>query len=192
MRIAAGILALAILPIEQLSLPATGQVGESIRQWELSTRIDVSDFSADRLRLEIPRLADQLKIDARGPAGMPQQQYQAFVLDTLTQEYLFWARDRAGGDVTRLGEPTVAPETVNAFLAYLGPAVQGRLVGRLEVSSDPDKAPIEIDGANKGLTQRRFVMSAGTHAVTVSPPLRQACRRLVTIVAGQTATVDCR
>ena len=188
MRATLGFIA-SILSI-QLAVQPVEQVGKSVLRWESSTGIDVSDYSADRLRYEIPSLANQLRMDDP-PPGMPADDYRAFVLDTLTQEYLFWSRDRAGQDTKRLGEPTVAPDALRAFLKQFQPAVTNRPVGRLDVTSDPPRGRIEIDGQDKGVTRNTFVMSVGQHTVIVRPLGRSECQEVVSIVAGRTHTMNC-
>jgi len=58
--------------------------------------------------------------------------------------------------------------------------------GTLLVSSSPQGASIAIDGVPSGTTPAQFLLSAGTHAVSISHPGYRTTTIQVTVIAGQT------
>jgi hypothetical protein len=57
---------------------------------------------------------------------------------------------------------------VGKFIEQMKPVLDGpKPPGRLEVASTPEKASITLDGQDKGITCNTFVVSPGTHTVTV-------------------------
>jgi hypothetical protein len=184
------LLSLLVLAASEQALPRDKHVEASVSAWQVDTKIEVSDYSATRLRNDIPSMAVQLGLMDPAAATIDDE-YEAFVLDTLTQNFLYWSRDRDAVDAKRLGEPTVAPDRLQRFVASLQPLVAGRPVGRLEVTSNPTSGAIQIDGQDKGRTQSVFVLSAGSHSVVVAPPGKAPCSRTVVITRGQSSTVDC-
>ena len=64
-------------------------------------------------------------------------------------------------------------------------------VGYLSVSSRPDQVAVSVDNhRGPDRTNRRFVVSVGTHLVLVAMPSRP-CRRNIQVQAFQTGIVAC-
>lgn len=165
------------------------QVALSIQEWEKAAKIDVGDFSEARLRTELPTMVGQIQL-ATPPEG-GKANYDRFVLAAFTRSFLFWSRDQAGLDVTRLGEPTVAPNRFAAFLSQ-HQNLRGREVGELHVTSNPTSGGINVDGVSKGRTENSLVVSVGKHQVVITPQGKASCNRTVDVGAGETKELDCR
>lgn len=171
-------------------------VTKAVEQWEQESSITVSDTIERRLSEAIPvrvtRLTGQGALGIVGP-----RVDTTFMAQTLTESYLYWARDRA-----REGSPNIttldaaSPDDVTsqlaAFEAAMQPVMAARKLGRIEVTSEPATAPIKIDDRLMGNTQNVFVASEGAHVVIVSPDGKQTCTATVTVQEGRTVKVDCR
>lgn len=179
-----------------LALLATAQgsrgnpaVERTVRAWETKTGVDVSESSENTLERELPELADQLTFALR--FSSPDL---TFLTRTLTDSYLFWARDRATARNQRLEalpQNSTNDEALRAFGIHVRRLAFGREFGRIEVTSSPSGAPITIDGRAMGRTENVFVASEGPHTVVVSPQGRSQCSRTITVREDETERVDC-
>jgi hypothetical protein len=208
MKLQAGILlvALAIPAAAQFDLSAT--VRDTLAAWEKKTGIPIHPEANSLIRASVesewPRLEEFAKLQE------PYESSPEPLVRMLVRTYCFDLRDsklRAlGSRATKLpaaarafqpvgppplqiGTSDVSTFSFRQFLAQFFPRLQP--AGYLEITSRPPRGEILIDAQPKGLTDRVFVMSPGSHVVHVSPTRGKSCRRSIRIEPGRQASVHC-
>jgi hypothetical protein len=181
--------------------------------WQASTGVRIAADARDLIRRSILDAGRPLEDFLRRQEAQ-QGDIQA-VFDFLVRHYCFDLRDEmfqaTRATVAAIGRPRLllaslrqpaqaGPEiTLNdvrrwsfsQFLSRLIARFSTQPVGYLYVSSQPERAPITIDGQrNSEVTNRRFVTSVGNHVVLVARPAG-TCRETVSIRAFQTGVVAC-
>src|SRR5208282_5352970 len=110
------------------------------------------------------------------------QQEKNIVQDAFLQSYPDFPVEQI------IGVPEVVKFAVAGFLDHLASILQGSAgQGHLWVTSRPDRKSIEIDGADKGNTCSKFVLSAGHHTVRAGSCKRQD----IEIIDGKTEHYSC-
>ena len=163
------------------------RVSSAILEWEKKTKINVDVVPEREMPIVVPNIIKSLDLrtNERSPAG-----YEEFVIESVTQDFLYWSRDQSKENIVRLGETTVLPQRITAFLQQRQ-SIKGRDVGKIHVTSDPNQGQIQIDKEDKGRTEGTFVSSVGSHVVSVTTS-RRTCNQSVNVSAGATVEVDCR
>jgi hypothetical protein len=197
-------------PTLQFDLART--VDRAVLDWQQSTGVPIA---ADAQHLIVASVTKERK-----PLDDFLRMQEAYrgdpvsITDTLVRNYCFDLRDRrqpgagrlAGGSMDAMAflpqQPAtpklaIGAEDVNGFdFARFLSQLLGRLspnqpVGYLTVSSRPDQAPISVDNhAGPDRTNRKFLVSAGTHSVVVTMT-SGPCRKSIQVQPFQTGTVAC-
>ena len=196
-------------PTSQFDLPRAVEL--TVLDWQRSTGVPITEEARNLIGSSVVGSRNRLDDFLRR-----QETYRGdpvSITDMLVRGYCFDLRDRRRPGVARgLGLPAaalgfqapgarpalaIAAGDVKAFdfgrflsqlLRRLSP---NQPVGYLLVSSRPDEAPISIDNQNgPDRTNRKFVVSPGTHVVAVTMPPR-TCRKSVEVQPYRTGTVAC-
>lgn len=198
-------------------LPSGTSLSASITLWEGDNRIRIADDASALIGNEFCGQAASIRQYMEKRKFDPPRQDE--FLDWLIQSYLYELRDRtlwAGnrarsfGDNGRtirnvsfqrqpdsgkqiIGVPQVDKFPVALFLASLAPVFHGdNGQGHLYVTSTPDRSSIEIDNTERGETCKKFVLTAGHHAVSVvSEDGKLSCKHDVEIRDGKTEHFSC-
>jgi len=159
-------------------------VAGAIAKWELETGVKVSStvkrdvgeaFRGANVKKEISKL---------------KRPRRAEVLSAGVTEYLSDIRDTTG--TRSIEAKTLQSMPAERAAAEFTRKLAAGPVGRLVVTSKPPNAGIMIDRQAKGLTDKTFVVSAGTHSVAVKMPTpAQPCSREIDIAEGSTVGFSC-
>ena len=157
-------------------------VKKAIAVWEKDTGIRVSTTAKREVEAAFDAASLRKELEKVKPAA------RTGVLSAGVTEYLGELRDSAGSRPLELADLKGLPPARAA--ANLTDKLAGGPVGQLVVTSLPPKAGIAIDGRGKGLTDKTFVVSAGTHQVAVRSE-SLSCSRGIDVAVGATVTFTC-
>jgi hypothetical protein len=165
-------------------------VERAVVDWQESTGVPIPEDARHLIATSV--------LDGRKPLDDFLRMQEAYrgdpvsITDMLVRNYCFDLRDHGQPGAAGLAAQDVNGFGFTRFLSQLlGRLSQNQPVGYLTVVSRPDQAPISVDGRQApDRTNRKFLVSAGTHSVVVTLP-SGACQKSIEVQPFQTGTVTC-
>ena len=194
-----------------LQFDLTRTVDRAVREWQRSNGVPITQDAQQLIGKSVTSARNQLDDFLRVQASYRGDPVS--ITDMLVRNYCFDLRDSRKTGLVKSRRPAGArgflaqqpskpvlaidSNDVNQFgfgqfLARLANWLSpNQPVAYLSVSSRPDQAPVSVD-SHRGpeRTNRRFVVSVGTHQVLVAMP-STACRKSIQVQAFQTGIVEC-
>jgi hypothetical protein len=194
-----------------LQFDLTRTVDRAVIDWQRSTGVPITPDARQSIGKSVMNTRNQLDDFLR--AQEPFHGEPVSITDMLVRNYCFDLRDsRRAGVATsrgRTGELGFLPQQASppamaiddndvnrfGFGKFLAQLVNwlspNQPVGYLSVSSRPDQVAVSVDNhRGPDRTNRKFVVSVGTHLVLVAMP-SGPCRRNIQVQAFQTGIVAC-
>ncbi len=186
----------------------SGTVRDTLAAWERNTGIPIHPEATALIRASVeaewPRLDEFAKLQQPyepSPEPLVRMLVRAYCFDLRDSKLRMLGSRAARRSISRgtafqpsspplhIGTGDVSEFSFRQFLAQFFPRLQP--AGYLEVASRPPKGEILVDTQPKGFTNRVFVMSPGSHSVSVSPTRAKPCRRTVRIEPGRQESFHC-